>query len=60
MTPALFRLAPTPAAMAALQPAEIQTLIRQVGLAPTKARNILALSQVCTMRGLCACKLAPV
>ena len=40
-----------------MQAAEIQKLIRQVGLAPTKARNILALSQVCTMRGVWACKL---
>ena len=44
--------------LAALQVAEIQKLIRQVGLAPTKARHILALSQVCTMQGLWAHKLS--
>ncbi len=40
VTPALFAVAPEPAAMAALPEEEILALIRQVGLAPTKARNL--------------------
>ena len=40
VTPALFALADTPAKMAALDPDVILSLIREVGLAPTKARNI--------------------
>jgi endonuclease-3 len=40
VTPALFAKAPNPAAMAALSEAEILELIRTVGLAPTKARNL--------------------
>jgi len=45
VTPGLFARASTPAAMAKLKPAEIQRLIRSCGLAPTKARNIAALSR---------------
>ncbi|HXK25743.1 MAG TPA: endonuclease III [Myxococcota bacterium] len=45
VTPALFARASTPAAMAKLNPGEIQRLIRSCGLAPTKARNIAALSR---------------
>ncbi|MCK9251074.1 MAG: endonuclease III [Solirubrobacteraceae bacterium] len=40
VTPALFAVADTPAKMAALDPLEIQELIREIGLAPTKARNL--------------------
>jgi endonuclease-3 len=40
VTPALFDRAPTPAAMAALDPDEILGYIREVGLAPTKAKNV--------------------
>lgn len=40
VTPALFDRAPTPAAMAALDPDEILGYIRDVGLAPTKAKNL--------------------
>ena len=40
VTPALFAVADTPARMAALDPVEIQELIREIGLAPTKARNL--------------------
>ena len=46
VTPALFEAAPTPAKMAALTPEEILVHIRQLGLAPTKARNLQALSQL--------------
>ncbi len=45
VTPALFARAATPAAMARLPVATIQRLIRSCGLAPTKARNLRALSQ---------------
>lgn len=40
ITPALFDRASTPEEMAALDPDEILRLIRQIGLAPTKARNL--------------------
>jgi endonuclease-3 len=40
VTPVLFALASTPEQMAALGPAAIQEVIREVGLAPTKAKNI--------------------
>ena len=46
VTPALFALASTPAAMAALDAEDILAVIRPLGLAPTKARNIRALSQL--------------
>ncbi|MDX2379645.1 MAG: endonuclease III [Acidimicrobiia bacterium] len=45
VTPALFALADTPEDMARLSPDEILVLIRQVGLAPTKARNLSAMAQ---------------
>jgi endonuclease-3 len=40
VTPALFAVAGTPERMAALGPERILQLIREVGLAPTKARNL--------------------
>jgi endonuclease-3 len=40
VTPALFALASTPEQMAALTPERIHDVIREIGLAPTKARNI--------------------
>lgn len=40
ITPALFAEGGTPEKMAALHPDRILELIRQVGLAPTKARNL--------------------
>jgi endonuclease III len=40
VTPALMRRAPTPGAMARLPVETIQSLIREIGLAPTKARNL--------------------
>lgn len=46
VTPALFEAGPTPAAMAALDVEVIQSLIRYVGLAPTKAKNIKRLSEL--------------
>jgi endonuclease-3 len=44
ITPRLFARAPTPRAMAALEVAEIQALIREVGLAPQKARALRGLA----------------
>jgi endonuclease-3 len=40
VTPSLFAAASTPEAMAALSPEDILGHIREVGLAPTKARNL--------------------
>lgn len=42
VTPALFAAASTPEEMAALHPDEILALIKEIGLAPTKARNLSA------------------
>ncbi|MBK8591588.1 MAG: endonuclease III [Sandaracinaceae bacterium] len=50
VTPALFAAANTPEAMAALPVETILEHIRQVGLAPTKARNIQALSELLVSR----------
>ncbi len=44
VTPALFKVGGTPEKMAALHPDEILELIREVGLAPTKARNLSAMA----------------
>jgi endonuclease-3 len=44
VTPELFRLAPDAPAMAALGAPAIAVAIRQLGLAPTKARHLAALS----------------
>jgi endonuclease-3 len=47
VTPALFAVADTPEKMAALDPDRILTIIREVGLAPTKAKNLwLAANQI--------------
>jgi len=46
VTPGLFENASTPEAMAALTPSKIERHIRTCGLAPAKARNIHALSQI--------------
>lgn len=40
ITPALFRVAGTPEQMAAMDPDEILGYIKEVGLAPTKAKNL--------------------
>jgi len=45
VTPALFAAAPTPEAMARLSVAEIGAFIREVGLAPQKARALAGLAQ---------------
>lgn len=46
VTPELFRQGPDAQAMSKLTPEVIQSIIREVGLAPTKARNIAKLSQM--------------
>jgi endonuclease-3 len=46
VTPALFARAATPAALAALPVEEIKQLIRRIGLADTKAKNLKRLSAI--------------
>ncbi len=46
VTPALFALADSPEKMARLSAVEILSLIKTCGLAPTKAKNIRALSDI--------------
>ena len=46
VTPELFKKGPTPEKMASLEVAHIQSMIREVGLAPTKAKNIKRLSEL--------------
>jgi endonuclease-3 len=46
VTPELFRRGPDAQHMAELSAQDIQAIIREVGLAPTKARNIATLSQM--------------
>src|SRR5438105_15871869 len=45
VTPALFRRAETPTAMARMPEHELLKLIRSCGLAPSKARNLKRLAQ---------------
>jgi endonuclease III len=40
VTPHLFAVADTPAKMASLDPEQIRVIIREIGLAPTKAKNL--------------------
>ena len=46
VTPELFKHGPTPQKMARLEASQIQSMIREVGLAPTKAKNIRRLSEL--------------
>lgn len=50
VSPALFAAAPTPAAMATLGADRILPYIRQLGLAPTKAKHLAALSALLVER----------
>lgn len=50
VTPALFARAPTPVAMAELEVAEILALIRAIGLAPTKAKNLREMARLLVER----------
>ena len=45
VTPALFAAADTPEQMATLEVENIQTLIREIGLAPTKAKNLRKMAE---------------
>ena len=45
VTPALFSRASTPQKMALLEPDEILSLIREIGLAPTKAKNLRRMAE---------------
>ena len=45
VTPALFAVADEPARMAALEVDEIRDIIRQIGLAPTKAKNLKRMAE---------------
>ena len=45
VTPALFAVADEPARMAALEVDEIREIIRQIGLAPTKAKNLKRMAE---------------
>ena len=51
VTPGLFAVAATPEEMAALHPDEIHTLIREIGLAPTKAKNLSAAAHMIVDQG---------
>ncbi len=51
VTPRLFERAPTPEAMARLPEAEIRDIIRQIGLAPQKAKNLRSMSRMLAERG---------
>jgi len=51
VTPALFRRAPTPAALAKMPEHEILKLIRSCGLAPGKARRLKQMAQAIVDRG---------
>lgn len=50
VTPALFQLAPTPHAMAQVHPDQVLEIIRPLGLAPQKSRNLVAMSQLLCQR----------
>ena len=45
VTPALFKKADTPEKMAKLDVKSIQSIIKEIGLAPTKAKNLLKMAQ---------------
>ena len=49
-TPALFGRAPTPEAMAAMSPEQILPLIKTLGLAPSKAKNLAGLARLLVER----------
>ena len=51
VTPELFARAPTPERMARLEVDEIQDVIRQIGLAPQKAKNLQKLSEMLAAAG---------
>jgi endonuclease-3 len=50
VTPALFAEAPTPAALAAVGEQRVRHLIREIGLAPTKAKNLVRTGELLVER----------
>ena len=50
VTPTLFDTADTPAKMAALEVDEIRDIIREIGLAPTKAKNLKRMGEQLVQR----------
>jgi endonuclease-3 len=50
VTPELFALGPTPEAMAQATPEQVLALIRPLGLAPQKARHVVAMSKLLCQR----------
>ncbi|MBS2035648.1 endonuclease III [bacterium] len=50
VTPALFKLGPTPQEMARRSPDEVLAIIRPLGLAPGKSRNVVAMSRLLVER----------
>jgi endonuclease-3 len=50
VTPALFKKGRTPARMSALTVAQILAIIKPLGLAPTKAKNVKAMSELLVER----------
>ena len=51
VTPALFATADNPEKMASLEVEEIQSLIREIGLAPTKAKNLKLMAEQILLEG---------
>ena len=51
VTPALFARADNPEKMASLEVEEIQSLIREIGLAPTKAKNLKLMAEQILQEG---------
>ena len=51
VTPSLFKIAPNPAAMATLDVDEIKEIIREIGLAPTKAKNLKRMAEQIISKG---------
>ena len=51
VTPALFSIASSPMEMASLEVDEIQSCIREVGLAPTKSRNLRKMAEMIVESG---------
>ena len=45
VTPSLFKIADTPEKMASLEVEEIHSIIREIGLAPTKAKNLRRMAE---------------
>ena len=50
VTPALFALGPTPEAMSQATPEQVLAIIRPLGLAPQKAKNVVAMSGLLCQR----------